>query len=93
MTYCSKCGSELIEKECFNCGISEGVVPYCSKCDEFRLPPFNTAVSMVVCNKDYSKILLIKQYGRDFNILVAGYVTKGENLENTLKRELKEETG
>ncbi|MBP5468302.1 MAG: NUDIX domain-containing protein, partial [Candidatus Riflebacteria bacterium] len=31
--------------------------------------------------------------GRDFNILVAGYVTKGENLENTLKRELKEETG
>ena len=93
MTYCSKCGSELIEKECFNCGISEGIVPYCSKCDEFRFPPFNTAVSMVVCNKDYSKILLIKQYGRDFNILVAGYVTKGENLENTLKRELKEETG
>ena len=35
--------------------------------------------------------LLIKQYGRDFNILVAGYVSKSENLETALKRELKEE--
>lgn len=46
---------------------------------------------MVVFNKDYSKILLIQQYGRGLNILVAGYVTKGECLEQTLKRELKEE--
>ena len=93
MTYCSKCGSELTQKECFNCGISEGFIPYCPKCEEFRFPPFNCAVSMVVYNKDYSKILLIKQYGRDYNILVAGYVSKGENLETTLKRELQEETG
>ena len=93
MTYCSKCGCELTEKECFNAGISEGLVPYCPNCKEFRFPPFNTAVSMVVYNKDYSKILLIKQYGYDFNILVAGYVTKGENLENTIQRELKEEIG
>ena len=35
--------------------------------------------------------MLIKQYGRKDNILVAGYVTKGENLETTLKREIKEE--
>lgn len=91
MKYCSECGSELIIKECFNCNISEGFVPYCPNCDSFKFPPFNTAVSMVIFNKDYSKILLIKQYGRDNNILVAGYVSKGENLETTLKRELKEE--
>ena len=37
------------------------------------------------------KILLIKQYGKDFNVLVAGYITKGENAKETLIREIKEE--
>ena len=46
---------------------------------------------MVIYNKDYSKILLIKQYKRDFNILVAGYVNKKETLEQALIREIKEE--
>lgn len=91
MKYCIECGTKLILKENFNCGVSEGLVPYCRNCDEFRFPQFNTSVSMVVFNKDYSKILLIQQYGRGLNILVAGYVTKGECLEQTLKRELKEE--
>ena len=48
---------------------------------------------MVIFNKDYSKTLLIKQYGRDFNILVAGYVEKKETLEEALIREIKEEVG
>ncbi|MBO6257482.1 NUDIX domain-containing protein [bacterium] len=91
MKYCIECGTKLILKENFNCGVSEGMVPFCPDCNEFRFPQFNTSVSMVVFNKDYSKILLIQQYGRGLNILVAGYVTKGECLEQTLKRELKEE--
>lgn len=91
MKYCIECGTKLILKENFNCGISEGDIPYCTNCKEFRFPQFNTSVSMVVFNKDYTKILLIQQYGRGVNILVAGYVNKGENLEQTLKRELKEE--
>lgn len=91
MKYCIECGKELVLKENFNCGVSEGLVPYCTNCGEFRFPQFNTSVSMVVFNRDYSKILLIQQYGRGVNILVAGYVTKGENLEQTIKRELKEE--
>ena len=92
MEYCYECGTKLIIKECYNCGIFEGNVPYCEKCNEFRFPFFNAAVSMVIYNKDKSKTLFIKQYGRDWNILVAGYVQKGENLEETLKSELKEET-
>lgn len=91
MSYCCECGSKLELKECFNCGVSEGLVPYCSKCDAFRFPTFNTAVSMVIFNNSFTKILLIKQYHRNANILVAGYVSKGENLSETLKRELQEE--
>lgn len=93
MNYCYVCGEKLEEKECFNCGVSDGIFPYCPKCGEFHFPFFNSAVSMVIFNTDYSKILLIRQYGRDINILVAGYVNKGENLETALIRELKEEVG
>lgn len=93
MNYCHECGTKLIIKECFNCGVSDGFFPYCPKCNDFRFPFFNCAVSCVIYNKDYSKTLLIKQYGRDWNILVAGYVNKTENLESALVREIKEEVG
>lgn len=91
MKYCYKCGAELTQKECFNCGISDGFFPYCDNCKEFRFPFFNSAVSTVIYNKDLTKTLLIKQYKRPFNILVAGYVNKKETLEEALIREIKEE--
>ena len=87
--YCQVCGSELIDKELEG----EGLVPFCPSCNEFRFPMYNVAVSMIVINKKTDKILLIKQYGRDVYILVAGYVNRGEQLEHAVVRELKEETG
>lgn len=91
MKYCIECGTKLIKKECINFGLSEGLIPYCPKCCDFRFPRFNTAVSAVIFNRDYNKILLIQQYNRPKNILVAGYVNKGENLSHALIREIKEE--
>lgn len=88
-----ECGAELVLKECINFGLNEGEIPFCPVCSEFRFPMFNVAVSTIIFNKDFSKTLLIQQYGRKNNILVAGYVTKGENLAEALKREIKEETG
>ena len=89
MSYCEKCGHELIMKQN---GI-DGMVPYCPSCHEFRFPMFNSAVSALILNPDRDKILLIQQYGRKDNILVAGYVTKGENAKTALYREVKEEVG
>lgn len=89
MKYCSECGHALKMKEHEH----EGLVPYCEYCKEYRFPVFNTAVSMIVLNPAKDKILLIKQYGRDHNVLVAGYVNQGEALEETVIRELKEEIG
>jgi NAD+ diphosphatase len=85
--YCPKCGTRLIEKDLKN----EGVIPWCETCGEYRFPMFNTAVSMIVVNESERKILLIKQYGRDSYILVAGYVNKGEDAEDAVRREIKEE--
>lgn len=89
MSYCEECGAELCERYLEN----EGIIPYCKKCGAYRFPKYNVAVSIITVDDDSRKILLIKQYGKDSYILVAGYVAKGESAEETVARELREETG
>ncbi len=89
MSHCTECGTELIMKE----HPAEGTVPYCPKCEAYRWPGFNTAVSMVVLDHTREHVLLIKQYGRPFYVLVAGYVNKGEDAEDAVAREIREEIG
>ncbi len=87
MAYCEICGSELVLKKS-----NDEIFPYCTKCGAFRFERFNVAVSMVVVSPDLQKVLLIQQYGSKRNILVAGYVNKGESAEEACRRELAEET-
>ena len=87
--YCRECGTALVPRELEN----EGIVPYCPKCGQYRFPQYNVAVSMIVVNEEKDEILLIKQYGKPWYILVAGYVSRGEALEETVAREIREETG
>ena len=89
MTHCMECGELLTEKYLEK----EGTIPYCPRCEAFRFPMYNVAVSMEVLNPAKDKVLLIKQYGRGFNVLVAGYVNKGEAAEHAVAREVKEEIG
>jgi len=87
--FCPDCGSELESRQDGN----EGMIPFCPRCNTFRYPMYNVAVSMIVVNESTGKIILIKQYGRDAYILVAGYVSRGESNEEAVIREIKEETG
>ena len=87
--FCRECGTELVPKELEN----EGVVPFCPSCGQYRFPQYNVAVSMIVVNEEKDEILLIQQYGRPSYILVAGYVSRGESLEDAVVREVREETG
>ena len=89
MNYCMQCGEKLEIRE----HPEEGPIPYCPKCESYRHPIFNTAVSMVVMNAQRDQVLLIQQYGRPSYILVAGYITRGEDAEDAVRREVKEETG
>lgn len=86
--FCRFCGTALTEKYLEG----EGMVPYCETCRDFRFPVFSTAVSMIVRDEN-ARILLIKQYGRDSYILVAGYINRGEDAENAVVREISEEVG
>ena len=88
-TYCTECGTKLVEKALEN----EGMIPYCPQCGQYRFPMYNVAVSMIMYHRKRDQILLIKQYGHSFYILVAGYVNRTESLEHAVIREVKEETG
>lgn len=89
MNYCIECGARLELRDC----PGEGMIPYCPVCKAFRFPIFSTAVSMEVLNPSKDHILLIRQYGKHRNILVAGYVNRGECAEHTVVREVREEMG
>ena len=88
MKYCVECGTKL-EKRFLE---GEGEIPFCPNCNEFRFPIFNCAVSMEVLNPDKNKVILIQQYGRKFNILVAGYI-KARAQNTPLKEKLKKNLG
>ena len=89
MRCCMRCGARLTERE----HPTDGLIPYCEACCDYRFPVFSTAVSIVVLNPEKTRMILIRQYGKPHDILVAGYVDKGETAEHAVRRELMEELG
>lgn len=86
--YCPHCGGKLELRN----QPEDGPEPWCPNCGTWRYPSFSTACSMIVRHPDGERVLLIDQYGKQ-GILVAGYVAQGENLEQTVRREVREEVG
>lgn len=87
--YCRDCGEKLNLR--FLAG--EGLVPYCTRCGAYKYALFPAAVLMLVTDRKEQKILLARHTGEEVYKLLAGYVKKGENVEKTIPREIKEETG
>jgi len=87
--YCPICGMKLIERDSWD----EGAVPYCPVDDVmyFDTPKPCVVVAVIKGNE----ILLLKQSYtfKNSKVLVSGYVTNGETVEDTVHREVKEETG
>ena len=89
MDFCMECGTKLVLRPHHE----GGEMPWCEKCGAFRHPVFSTAVIMVVMDRARERVILIQQYGRGKNILVAGYVDQGESAEDACRREIREELG
>ena len=89
MAYCPVCGTRLHRKE----HPTDGSIPYCDTCGDYRFPFFSTAISAIVLDETKRRMLLIRQYGDDEPVLVAGYVDKGETAEQAVVREIREELG
>lgn len=87
--YCPKCGRGLDIKYSFD----EGGVPYCPQDDIMFFDTPKPCIIVAVIKGD--EILLLRQsyIFKNSKVLVSGYVTNGETVEETVIREVKEETG
>lgn len=86
--FCGHCGQRL-EKS----GMERAL--HCPVCGHTEYPRIVPAVTVAVIDREREKILLTKYAGRDipFFALVAGFTEIGETLEETVSREVMEETG
>lgn len=87
--YCPKCGRKLTLKSSYD----EGSVPYCKYDDIMYFETPKPCVIVAVLKEN--RILLLKQsyIFKNSKVLISGYVTNGESVEETVIREVKEETG
>ncbi|MCD2346803.1 NUDIX domain-containing protein [Clostridium guangxiense] len=87
--YCPICGKKLKEKYSWD----EGGVPYCSTDDIMFFDTPKPCIIAAVIKDD--KVLLLKQNYtfKDSKVLVSGYVANNETVEETVLREIREETG
>jgi NAD+ diphosphatase len=84
--FCSQCGSRTEKR-------SDMLARQCSKCDFTMFPRISPAVIVLI--ERGKKVLLARasRFKEDIYSVIAGFVEPGETLEETVAREIKEETG
>lgn len=88
--YCPKCGMKLTDKMAGD----DGKVPFCERCGQYWFDSFSSCCIVLVANQYHEIALLRQMYMSDrFASFVSGYITPGENSEETAVREVKEELG
>lgn len=88
--YCPKCGMELTDKMAGD----DGEVPFCERCGQYWFDSFSSCCIVLVANQYHEIALLRQMYMSDqFASFVSGYITPGENAEESAVREVKEELG
>ncbi len=85
---------------CSSCGVSTKVNPeerakICPNCGLLNFPRISPAIIVGVINQNTTQILLANgaRFPSDLYSVLAGFVEPGENLEECVRREVKEEVG
>ena len=88
-TFCPNCGQELTARPLGD----EGLVPWCDACNRPWFDTFSTCIIVAVMNEK-GQVLLQRETRRPtMEVLVAGFIKPGETAEDTVRREIAEETG
>ena len=90
INYCIQCGKLLTYKPIGD----EGNQKYCSDCNKFYFDNPVSCVLVAIINEKNQVLLLKQNYiSTKHFTLCSGYLKKGDTLENTVIREVFEETG
>lgn len=88
---------DINSKYCPRCGVeTEQISPIgkkCPKCNQEFYPNISPAVIVRIHKGDSILLVRAKNFRGTFNGLVAGFVEAGESFEETVEREVMEETG
>jgi NAD+ diphosphatase len=90
LNYCIECGKPLTFKSIGD----EGEQKHCSACNKFYFDNPASCVLVAIVNEKAQVLLLKQNYISTKNYtLCSGYLKKGDTLEETVAREVLEETG
>ena len=87
--FCPQCGLPLILRSVGD----EGLQPFCSECTRFYFDNAVPCVLTAIVNEQGKVLLLRQKHIHEAPTLCSGYVKKGDTLEETVVREVLEETG
>jgi NAD+ diphosphatase len=88
--YCPECGARLVGKKAGD----DGLVPYCDSCSKYWFDTFSSCVIVLVYNEFDEVVLSRQSYLSDkYSSFTSGFMTPGENAEESAIREVKEELG
>jgi NAD+ diphosphatase len=82
--YCSKCGGNLVLKQ-------NERAKSCPRCDLSFYPRLSPAIIVAVTRGDTILLAQAKRFSTKMYSVIAGFVEPGENLEECVQREIKEE--
>lgn len=88
VTFCGTCGTKLVHDK-------KERMMRCPSCNAMHYPKISPAVIVGVIDRERNKILMTKYAGREYKkyALIAGFTEIGETAEDTVRREVLEETG